>query len=49
MEGRLRLLDDADVVSILDQNIVNAVLAGTICPGAVSQDDIPNAILFGLR
>jgi hypothetical protein len=30
-------LDDADVVPILDENVVNALPAGTICPGAVNQ------------
>ena len=45
----LRLLDDADVVAILDQNVVNAFPAGTIRPGAVNQNNIPNAMLFVLR
>jgi hypothetical protein len=35
-KGRLRLLHDADVVAILDQNVVNAFPARTICPGAVN-------------
>jgi hypothetical protein len=48
-EGSLRLLDDADVVAILDQNVVNAFPAGTICPGSVNQNNIPNAMLFVLR
>src|SRR5205085_6476397 len=42
-KGRLRFLDDADVVAILDKNIVNAFPAGTICPGPVNQNNIPNA------
>ena len=45
----LRLLDDADVVAILDKNVVNAFPAGTICPGTVNQNNIPNAMLFVLR
>ena len=48
-KGRLRLLDDADVVAILDKNVVNAFPAGTIRPGAVNQNNIPNAMRFGLR
>ena len=43
LKGRLRLLNDADVVTILDQNVVNALPAGTICPGTVNQNNIPNA------
>src|SRR6266478_7874553 len=34
-KGGLRFLNDADVVAILNQNIVNAFPAGTICPRAV--------------
>jgi hypothetical protein len=48
-KGGLRLLDDADVVAILDQNLVNAFPTGTICPGTVNENDIPNAMLYGLR
>ena len=48
-KGGLRFLNDADVVAILNQNIVNAFPAGTICPGTVHQNDVPNARLFGLR
>jgi hypothetical protein len=36
-KGRLQFLDDADVVSIPDENVVNALPAGTICPYAVNQ------------
>src|ERR1700683_176623 len=49
LKGRLRLLDDADVVAILDENVVNAFPAGTICPGAVDQNNIPNAMRIVLR
>ena len=48
-KGRLRFLDDADVVAILDKNVVNAFPAGTICPGTVDQHNIPNATRFVLR
>jgi hypothetical protein len=48
-KGRLRLLDDADVVAILDKNVVDASPAGTICPGTVNQNDIPKARHFFLR
>lgn len=48
-ERRLRLLDDGDVITILDQDVVNAFPAGTICPGAVNQNNIPNARCFVLR
>jgi hypothetical protein len=48
-EGSLRLLNDADVVAILDQNVVDAFPTGTICPGAVNQNNIPNAMLLVLR
>src|SRR6266403_5569485 len=48
-KGRLRLLDDADVIAILDQNVVNTFPARTICPGTVNQNDIPNPRLFVLR
>ena len=46
-KGRLRLLDDADVVAILDKNVVNAFPARTICPGAVNQNNIPNRDALG--
>src|ERR1700688_2464903 len=42
-KGRLRLLDDADVVAILDKNVVNTFPAGTICPGTVDQNNVPDA------
>jgi hypothetical protein len=47
-KGRLRLLDDADVVAILDENVVHALPARTICPGTVNQNNISNAVLFVL-
>ena len=43
LEGRLRLLNDADVEAILDKNVVNALPARTICPSTVNQNNIPNA------
>src|SRR5438477_6324126 len=48
LKGSFRLLDDADVEAILDQNVVNTFPAGTICPGPVNQNDIPNGRLSGL-
>ena len=44
-----RLLDDADIVAVLDENVVYAFPTRTISPGAVDQNNIPNAILFVLR
>src|SRR5882724_2497976 len=49
LERRQRFLNDADVVAILDKNVVNAFPAGTICPGTVNQNNIPNATPFVLR
>jgi hypothetical protein len=43
VEGGFRFLDDADVVAILDQDVVNALSARTIRPGTVNQNNIPNA------
>jgi hypothetical protein len=49
LEGRFRLLDDGDVKAVLDKNVVDAFPAGTISPGAVNQNDIPNAMRLVLR
>jgi hypothetical protein len=49
LEGRLWLLDDADLVAILDKNVVDAFPARTVCPGAVNEDNIPNALRLVLR
>jgi hypothetical protein len=46
---RFGFLDKADVVAILDKNVVNALPARAICPGAVDQNNIPNAMLLVLR
>jgi hypothetical protein len=48
LERRLGLLHDADVVTILDKNVVNASPAGTVGPGTVNQNNIPNATLLVL-
>src|ERR1700686_5049030 len=48
-KGCLRLLHDAYVIAVLDQNVVNAFPSGTICPCTVNQNNIPNAMLFVLR
>jgi hypothetical protein len=42
-------LDDADVVAIFDKNVVDAFPARTVCPGAVDQNNIPDATVFVLR
>src|SRR6266851_5629994 len=44
-EGRLRLLHNADVVAILNKNVVHAFPARTIRPGAVNQNNIPNVMV----
>jgi hypothetical protein len=49
LERRQRLLDDADVVAILDKNVVNTFPARAIYPSTVDQNNIPNAMLFVLR
>src|SRR5258707_10516326 len=48
-KGRFRLLDDTDVIAILDKNVVHALPARTICPGAVNQNNIANGMGFVLR
>src|SRR5580704_1293573 len=48
-KGRLRLLDDADVVTIIDKNVVDAFPAGTICPSSMHQNNILDATLGSLR
>ena len=40
LEGRLRLLDDADIEAVLDKNVVDAFPARTVRPDAVNEDDI---------
>jgi hypothetical protein len=49
LEGRLRLLDHADIEAILDKVVVNAPPSRTICPGTVHQNNIPNTTLWVLR
>jgi hypothetical protein len=48
-ERGFRLVDDADVVAILDKNVVNALPARTVYPRTVYQNNISNAMLFVLR
>jgi hypothetical protein len=36
----------AKIAGFLDQNIVNAFPARTICPGTLNQNNIPNAMLL---
>jgi hypothetical protein len=45
LEGRLRLLDDADVEAMPDKVVVNASPARTVSPGTVDEDD---SFYFGL-
>jgi hypothetical protein len=45
-EGCLGLLHDADVVTILDKDVVNALPARTIGPGTVNQNNVPNAMVL---
>jgi hypothetical protein len=45
LEGRFRLLHEADVVSVFDENVVNASPARAIGPGAVDQNNISNVIV----
>lgn len=40
LKGRLRLLDGADVVAVLNKDVVNTLPAGTICPSSMYQHDI---------
>jgi hypothetical protein len=42
-------LDDANVVAILNEDVVNAFPARTIRPGAVDENNIPNVMLSVLR
>src|SRR6267142_4739247 len=41
-----RFLDDADVVAVFGEDVVDAFPAGTIRPGTVNQNNIPNAMLL---
>jgi hypothetical protein len=49
LEGRLRFLDDAYVVTVLDKNGVHAFPIGAIGPGSMHQNNIPDATLLVLR
>jgi hypothetical protein len=46
VEGSLRFLHDADVVTVLGKNVVNTLPARTIGPGAVNQNNISNVMVF---
>ena len=48
MEGRLRLLDDADFEAIPDKVVVNAPPARTVRPGTMDEDDIFHVGLLSL-
>jgi hypothetical protein len=41
-ERGFRFLDDADVVAILDQDVVNTLPSRTIRPRTVNQNNIPD-------
>ena len=49
LEGRLRLLDDADVIAVLDKVVVNALPARTVRPGTVDEDDIFHVGLLSVK
>src|ERR1700680_48315 len=48
-ERSFRFLDDADFIAVLDENVVHAFPTRAIGPGAVDQNNIPNAMLLVLR
>src|ERR1700683_2466111 len=48
LKGRLRLLHNADVEAIFNKNVVNALPSGSVCPSAMHQNNIPNAMLLCL-
>ena len=48
-ERCLRLLDYTYLVTILDENVVNAFPTRTICPSTVNEDNIPHADPFAPR
>jgi len=45
-KGGFRLLDDADVVAVFDEDVVDALPARTIRPSAVDRNNIANSMLF---
>jgi hypothetical protein len=49
LKRSLRLLDDADIVAVLHQDIVSTFPAGAIGPGSVYQNNISNGGTFVLR
>src|SRR6266404_5640826 len=48
-ERGFRLLDDADLVTVLSQNVGDAFPPRAICPSAMNQNNIANAMFFVLR
>src|SRR5712664_152293 len=48
-KGSFRFLDDADVIAILDKDVIDTFPARTVRPGTVDQNNIPNAMLLVLR
>jgi hypothetical protein len=49
LERRQWFLDDGYVEAVFDKNVVNASPAGTIGPGPVDENNIPNAMFIVLR
>jgi hypothetical protein len=48
LEGRLRLLDDADVEAVSDKVVVDAPPARTVRPGTMDEDYVFHAGLLSL-
>jgi hypothetical protein len=47
LERCLWLLNDTDIESIFDEDAADALLARTVCPGPMHQQNIPNAMRIG--
>ena len=45
-KGRFWFLHDADVVTVLHQNVVNTFPTRAVCPSSVNQNNIPNSLRF---
>jgi hypothetical protein len=48
LEGRLGLLDDADIEAVLDKKLADAFPARTVCPDTVDEDDILHLVILSL-
>ena len=49
LEGRLRFLDDTDVVAVVNKIGVHTFPTGAICPGSMHQNNFPDATFRVLR